>query len=798
VSGRAWWLSVAALLLFLAVAALGIAVTLLDPNDYKPQIVAAVQQATGRTLSLGGPLRISRSLWPTIEVADVTLADLPGGTRPDLARAERIEAQLSLPALLHRRIEVSKLTLEGPNILFEFVGGKPNWVLEPAAASQTSLSDLPVTLDIRQAHVRNGMVTLRLPTRTHVVGIRSLDLRHAAADAPLDLTAVLVYSDYQPFSLRASARPTGGVVDPWDTRLEFAAYNATLSAGGRMDLAGDYDLQLEGRIPDLEKLNALLPLLHLPSLHRMSVSTHLTSGRMPGDLPVIGEMRLQVGSADLGDRLPGLTLSPVEVSLPKAGGTATTSGAGRYADAAFTFAGTFELPERLDGRFSTLIDLKARMAADRRQASALADASLALNGKITLDAGSFDGLDATVGLRLPTLAASRSVLSRDLPALTDVSLGGRVIIPADLGSLRLRGATLSAHELEVAGDVSIGLASPLALDGRLRATRLDTDALLVASGAEWLMPGVKIADPRGRMIPNTPLSWAMLRNKTMHLTASIAALTFGGQVWRNVDVALQLADGRLQVNPLTLALPRGPMEMWFSADASKQEVPVTLTLHAAGIPLALLARYAGLPGDAGGDLHVEMQLKARGNSPHDLAASLDGPLAATMIHGSLSNAALIELASASLQALGIEVPAQGETAIRCFGIVGSFNAGVGRFRTIALDSTLSAAGRRRAGRSRGGDVGAEAASAGARFRLVRLCAGVGGRTITCPPGPAGHVRPRPARTAHRRVVRRRPAADVLGCRAAAATYDGALGRADGINGETYGLFGAIFPGRVTG
>ena len=58
-----------------------------------------------------------------------------------------------------------------------------------------------------------------------------------------------------------------------------------------------------------------------------------------------------------------------------------------------------------------------------------------------------------------------------------------------------------------------------------------------------------------------------------------------------------------------------------------------------------------------------------------------------MTHGSLSNAALIELASASLQALGIEVPAQGETAIRCFGIVGSFNAGVGRFRTIALDTS---------------------------------------------------------------------------------------------------------------
>jgi len=214
------------------------------------------------------------------------------------------------------------------------------------------------------------MVTLRLPTRTHVVGIRSLDQRHPAAGAPLDLTAVLVYSDNQPFSLRASARPTGSVADPWDTRLEFAAYNATLSAGGRMNLGGDYDLQVEGRVPELEKLNALLPALHLPSLHRMSISTHLSSGRMPGDLPVIGETRLQVGSADLGNRLPGLTLSTVDVSLPKAGGTATTSGAGRYTDTTFTFAGTFGLPDRLDGRFSTLVDLKSQMATGGAQASA--------------------------------------------------------------------------------------------------------------------------------------------------------------------------------------------------------------------------------------------------------------------------------------------------------------------------------------------------------------------------------------------------------------------------------------------
>jgi uncharacterized protein involved in outer membrane biogenesis len=79
--------------------------------DYKPQIIVAVQNTTGRTLTLNGPVRLRRSLWPTIEVSDVTLANLPGGSRPDIARAERIEAQLSLPALLWHQIDVVKLTL---------------------------------------------------------------------------------------------------------------------------------------------------------------------------------------------------------------------------------------------------------------------------------------------------------------------------------------------------------------------------------------------------------------------------------------------------------------------------------------------------------------------------------------------------------------------------------------------------------------------------------------------------------------------------------------------------------------
>ncbi|MDQ2804489.1 MAG: AsmA family protein, partial [Pseudomonadota bacterium] len=506
-----------------------------------------------------------------------------------------------------------------------------------------------------------------------------------------------VYSDYQPFMLQVSARPTGGVTDPWDTRLEFTADDASLSARGRMTLAGDYDLQVNGRIPELERLNALLPPLHLPLLHRMRFSTHLTNGGVPGDLPVIGRTRLQVGAANLSDRLPGLTLDTVEVSLPKAGGAATTSGTGRYAGRAFDFGGTFGVPERLGGRITTPIDMKARTVAATvgLRAPRMAAGNLAVKGWLALDGGSFNGLDATVTLRVPALAAWRSALSRALPALTNVLLEGRMGIPADLSSLKLRGAKLSARDLDVAGDATVPLGSAMAFDGRLRATRLDLDTLLATEpGAARKRPAVA-TDPGGPVIPNTPLPWAMLRGKTVDLVAGVAAMTFRHQIWRDVRLAVRLAKGRLQIRQLQLALPDGPMVMSLSADASKRAVPVSLRLRAPGIPLALLARYAGLPGGAGGALHVATQLTATGRSAHDLAASLSGPFAVTMTHGSLSNAALVELTSASLRALGIRVPAQGETAIHCLGIAGSFSAGVGRFRTIALDTTylqLSGAG----------------------------------------------------------------------------------------------------------
>ena len=44
------------------------ALKMFDPNDYKPQIIEAVRKATGRSLTIGGEMKLNVSFTPTVAV----------------------------------------------------------------------------------------------------------------------------------------------------------------------------------------------------------------------------------------------------------------------------------------------------------------------------------------------------------------------------------------------------------------------------------------------------------------------------------------------------------------------------------------------------------------------------------------------------------------------------------------------------------------------------------------------------------------------------------------------------------
>ena len=618
-SRLAWGMSALFTVILLPVALAGAGLAFLDSNDWKPEIVRAVLDATGRTITLNGPLRVSWSLWPTFEITDVSLANLPGGTRPDIARAERIEAQISIPALLRRRVEVVKLTLTGPNILFEQVGGKPNWIAStpdvaadppPKPVAESSFAST-FAFHVRAIQIRNGMVTWKFPQRTKVVGIRSLELQHPADGGPIELAATLVYSDYQPFSLHVSAQPTGAVDDPWRTTIDLAAFDTAASATGTADVSGNFDLQVDAKAGALEKLNALLPEMRLPTVHQAALSTHLLNGPALGALPVIGATQLSFVSADLGDRIKGLTLGATQLSLAEAGGAAKVSALGQFAGQSFTLAGSMGVPLHPDGQVNVPVDLQAHAVAGSGNDARVGEGSLGLKGNVALTALRFGGLDITTALRTPSLTALRPLLSSNLPALTDVRFDGRVVVPADAGSVAIKNAKLLTSEGDVTGDWTFGLQSGLMMDGKLVSTRLNLDLMLTAFGVE-LPAAPAFGSNSGPVISASPLPWALLRGPVVNLSTRVEAMTFQGQVWSNVEFALDLRDGRLQISPLTLSLPDGQLRISMSVDASRDTVPVTMEMHAPGIPLALVARYTGLPGPMVGAVRMDALLHGAG------------------------------------------------------------------------------------------------------------------------------------------------------------------------------------------
>src|SRR5262245_55116524 len=95
----------------LLVVTLGGAVVLvmsIDFNQYKGLVAEQVKKATGRELSIAGDFKLALSLTPAVAVANVSLANFAGGSRPQMVTLKRLEVQMQLLPLLSRQIRVDR------------------------------------------------------------------------------------------------------------------------------------------------------------------------------------------------------------------------------------------------------------------------------------------------------------------------------------------------------------------------------------------------------------------------------------------------------------------------------------------------------------------------------------------------------------------------------------------------------------------------------------------------------------------------------------------------------------------
>src|SRR5579862_4298295 len=124
-------IGIVAFLMLLVLAAL-VGPRFVNWNGYKDRVAAAVFQATGRALAIDGNISLSLLPAPTLSVEGVRLANLPGGSSPDMARLKSLDVEVALIPLMSGRIQVTRIDLLEPVILLERLpDGRANWQLQP-------------------------------------------------------------------------------------------------------------------------------------------------------------------------------------------------------------------------------------------------------------------------------------------------------------------------------------------------------------------------------------------------------------------------------------------------------------------------------------------------------------------------------------------------------------------------------------------------------------------------------------------------------------------------------------------
>ncbi|MEL6868999.1 MAG: AsmA family protein [Pseudomonadota bacterium] len=139
------WLLIAVSVVVVAVIALVAAVVLLfDPDDYRDELAAALTKATGRTVTVEGPLSLKLFPWLAIDTGSISVANAPAFGDEPMLSLTRASAAVKIAPLLSRRIEVGNVTVSGLTANLAVRGdGVTSWddIVERLGADSQSAED---------------------------------------------------------------------------------------------------------------------------------------------------------------------------------------------------------------------------------------------------------------------------------------------------------------------------------------------------------------------------------------------------------------------------------------------------------------------------------------------------------------------------------------------------------------------------------------------------------------------------------------------------------------------------------
>ncbi|OUR64611.1 hypothetical protein A9Q79_04730 [Methylophaga sp. 42_25_T18] len=359
-------------------------VSTVDINQYKPELIKVVEEATGRKLQIGGELAFGLSLVPTVLVEDVKFSNASWGSKPEMLSLNKFEVEVALLPLLSGNIQVNRVILLDPEILLETnKKGLGNWVFaakksENKSESSDSESSSTLGIVVNEVHIENATITYNdgMTGQQTVLVIDEITAESDSVNDPLSLIMKVAYNAI-PISVEGQLGSVNKLANndvyPVDLAIEVADAKLEINGQIKKPMKGQgLDIGIQFTVDSLSSL----------------------SGLTGGDLPDFGPITLK---AKLIDGAGAYSLKALEV---KAGNT-DLSGDVTVAVLAKQPAITVTLK-------SNLIDL-AELVGDEEQAEA--EKKQRLFSQEPLPLAALKSINANVSINAKQIKTSSLVLA---------------------------------------------------------------------------------------------------------------------------------------------------------------------------------------------------------------------------------------------------------------------------------------------------------------------------------------------------------------------------------------------------
>ncbi|MEC6822651.1 AsmA family protein [Photobacterium piscicola] len=214
-------------LILLVVIGIGVLVTFVNPNQFKPLLTEQVKKMTGRDLVINGD--ISWRFFPTLglSVGDTEFRNPAGFAEPNLIQFKQADLSVSVLPLLSQHLDIGEMRLDGAHVFIQ--------TLNNGATNLDGLTDKTAV-----AETTTGNTVTHGEKNTHWnVSVAGIKLVNASAEVRNDKTKMVAQLNHINFTLD-SFQPQTWTKATFDVQGNVNALTFSAQGSTEINLAADY------------------------------------------------------------------------------------------------------------------------------------------------------------------------------------------------------------------------------------------------------------------------------------------------------------------------------------------------------------------------------------------------------------------------------------------------------------------------------------------------------------------------------------------------------------------------------